>query len=389
MSSGSIDQFTLRIGGMDWQHWKSAEVTRQVDAVSGSFSLGLADPWQEGAQALPLTAGQACELLIDGTGVLKGYIGQANPSFSATDHGITVSGRDASADLVDCSAIHNPGQWINQTALQLAQIFSGPFGVAVTASADVGAPFATFKLEQGETAFDALDRVLKQRELLAMPDGSGGIDLTKIGQKKASVAVEQGKNILTGSASYNMDDRFSDYIVQGQQQGNDQVYGLKSAAVTAGTTDAAVTRYRPMLLRAENQVDAASARRRAEWECTVRAARAVTVTVTVQGFHMGGEGKGGLWEPNMLVQATIPFLRIDQELLISKVTYSKSTAGSITTLELKDPKAFMQEPQKKESAGGGGASAKDYKIEPEGLQEASTSEARRVNRGDMELDFDV
>ena len=99
-----------------------------------------------------------CELLISGDSVIKGHIDKVAPSFSATDHGITISGRDASADLVDCSAVHKPGHWLNQDALQLASILAGPFGVSVTAEGDIGAPIPSFKLEQGETAFEALDR---------------------------------------------------------------------------------------------------------------------------------------------------------------------------------------------------------------------------------------
>ena len=100
------DDITLRIDGVDWTYWTSVQVTRQMDAIAGTFSLALADKWIGGAQALPIAAGMACQILIGGEQVIDGYIDQVRPSFSATAHGISVTGRDRSADLVDCAAIH-------------------------------------------------------------------------------------------------------------------------------------------------------------------------------------------------------------------------------------------------------------------------------------------
>ncbi|MDR2051145.1 MAG: phage tail protein [Deltaproteobacteria bacterium] len=338
------ESVTLRLDGVDWSYWKSAEVTRQMDAIAGAFSVALADRWTDGAQALPIAAGMECELLIGDEPVIKGYIDKSSPSFSAQAHGLTISGRDKSADLVDCSALHSPGQWLGQNALQLAGILARPFGVSVSAEGDVGAPLPNFKLEQGETAFEALDRVLKQRELLACPDGAGGLVLLKIGARENSIALVQGENILSASADFDLTDRFSVYLAQGQQPGNDEVYGLAACAVHAEARDSAVTRYRPLILRAESNVDSAAAGQRAAWERAVRAARSVTVSVTAQGFRQGPNGP--LWRLNALTGVDIPFLRLRQRLMTSKVTFRRDTgSGSVTVLELKDPAAFSPEPK--------------------------------------------
>ena len=368
MSSASrypIDPITLRINGVDWTYWKSVEITRQMDAIAGAFSIGLADRWVKGARAMPIAAGMECEVLIGEDPVIRGYIDKVSPSFSAHDHGISISGRDKSADLVDCSAVQKPGHWLNQTALQLATLLAGPFGVSVIAEGDIGAPIKSTKLEQGETAHEALDKVLKQRELLACPDGAGGLVLLKVGARKNSATLKQGENILSASADFDMTDRFSSYLVQGQQPGNDDVYGLAACAVHAHNQDPAVTRYRPLIIRAESSVDGAGAKQRAAWECTVRAARSVTVSVTVQGFRQGkvGEASGPLWQINALTNLDIPFLRLSQQLVTSKVTFRRdASAGSTTLLELKDPASFMPEPKRE---GGGQTSTKDAPIEAE------------------------
>lgn len=353
-ASGILDPVSLRIDGADWAFWKSVEITRQIDAVAGSFSLSLADRWAPGDEAAPLAAGQACEILIGADQVIRGHIDKATFALAATEHGVSVTGRDASADLVDCSAVHKPGQWRGLDALALARILAQPFGVPVIAEGDIGAPFADFKLEQGESAFEALGRALKQRELLAMPDGKGGIVLVKVGARTSQGRLVQGENVLRASVEYDMSGRYSEYIVQGQQPGNDKAWGLAASAVTAETRDAAVPRYRPKLLRAESKVDPAAARQRAAWENSVRAARSVTVRVTVQGFRQGqpGEADAPLWEANALTEVKLPALRLEQRLLIAKVSFRRDASGGSTTqLELRDPAAYQPEPKKAASGG--------------------------------------
>ena len=381
-----IEPITLRIDGIDWTYWKSVDISRQMDAIAGTFSIRLADKWQDGVQALPIAAGMACEVLIGADPVITGYIDKLAPFFSATDHGITISGRDASGDMVDASAVHRPGHWLHQNAQQLASILAGPFGIPVTAEegVDVGAAIPSFKLEQGESAFEALDKVLKQRELLACPDGAGGLVLLRAGSRKNAVALVQGINIKSANADFDLTDRFSDYLVQGQQPGSDEIFGEAAAAVHAETRDPSITRYRPLIVRAESRVDAATARQRAAWECSVRAARSVSVTVTVQGFRQHGPFAGEespLWQVNALTDVDIPYLRMKQQLVTSKVTFTRDPqGGSLTILELKDPKAFQPEP-KQEQRSGSAAGAKSAPIEAErdllAQYDASAAQARQ------------
>jgi prophage tail gpP-like protein len=227
----------------------------------------------------------------------------------------------------------------------------------------VGAPIPTFKLEQGEKAFEALDKALKQREMLACPDGLGGLVLLKIGALEHSLAIKQGENLLSASADYDMTDRYSDYLVQAQNKGSDTAWGESVCAVHAEMKDGAVKRYRPLIVRAESAVDAAGARQRAAWECSVRAARSVTVSATVQGFRQGphGETSAPLWQVNAMTDVDIPFLRIRQKLVAGKVTFKRDiSSGSTTVLELKDPAAYKPEPKKLKT---GDAAAANFTVQ--------------------------
>lgn len=347
------ENIILRIDGIDWKGWKSCQITRTVEAIAGGFALGLTDRWVQGQEALPIAAGAQCEIFAGSDSLIAGYVDKVSHNLSATDHGITIEGRDKSADIVDCGAIHSPGQWTNATVGELASILAKPFGVPVTVQGDVGGPFPSFKLEVGETALDAVKRALKQRELLALPDGKGGIVLAKFGQVTMSTVLEQGKNVLKCSSTFDAKERFSEYVVQGQKQGNNKEFGA-ACSVMGRVTDAAVQRYRPKVLRADQQGDAAYMRKRAVWEKTTRAAKSTSVHVTVQGWR---SDDGQLWQIGHKVRAKLPYLYIDQELLIAKTVFTKSSSGTVCEMDLKDPDAYLQEPVKPKKGGEGAGNA--------------------------------
>lgn len=343
------EDLRLEVGGIDWFGWTSVSISRAVDAVAGSFELGLTDRWTSDMRSLPLVAGMKCIVRAGADTVITGYLDEVKPSFGAGQHAIAASGRDASADVVDCAAIHKPGEWKSITVDRLAAILAKPFGVPVRCEGSAGAPLPLFKLQPGESAWEALDRALRQRSLLAMPDGKGGIVLVKVGALRATTGLKQGENILQASATFDIKDRFSEYRVLGQQQGTNTVNGEAASAVAATAKDNGVTRYRPLVLTNETQGDAAQAKKRAQWEARVRAARSVTVDVTVQGWR---QADGTLWPLNAMVRADIPYLRIEQDLLIAKVDYKLDSGGTTTRLTLRSPDAFLPDPKQKKDKDG-------------------------------------
>lgn len=365
---------SLEIGGIAWHGWTDVTVTRMVDAVSGSFSVALVDRWSPDAKALPIAASQPVSIKTrasakPGTAadqLIRGYIDTVKPSFGATSHAISISGRDASGDLVDCAAVHKPGEWRNLPCSRLAAILAAPFGVEVLCTANEGAPIPVHKIEPGETAWECLERALRQRELLAMPDSTlgagGGILIAPIATGRAVTALVQGQNILSASADFDAANRFSEYRVLAQNRGSDSEHGDKAAAVLGVAKDDTVERYRPHIITGESPKDAATAQRRATWEASVRAGRSASVEVEVQGWR---QGDGTLWPLNAMCRVSIPYLRVEKDLLIGKVVHKISASGgTTTTLTLRSPMAYAQEFEKHIKAGKsakGGASGDTFK----------------------------
>ena len=352
-----MSDVTLTVDGLIYGGWKSVSVRRSIETISGTFSLSVSERWP-GQQALKaILPGQKCLVTLDGETVITGYVDDVAPAYSATSHEVSIDGRDVTSDLVDCSAIHSPGEWQGLRLEAIVTILAKPFGITVTAVTDTGEPFRSFGIEPGETAFEAIERACRMRAVLATSDGRGGLNIIRANKtngntSRASVALKRGENILEASGRLSHRDRYSQYIVKGQQpSGADQIPPEQLAQIRGEATDPGTRRYRPLQIIAEQSVDGASAQDRAIWEANVRAARARRISVVVQGWRERPDG--GLWSPNRLVRLSDDWLAIDQDMLIVGVTFSKGDRGSRTELSLMPPGAFelKAEPEPEEDAG--------------------------------------
>lgn len=345
------DELKLTVGGRIYGGWEDVEISRRLETVAGGFRLSVTDRWSGQAQPWPILAGDACRLAINGETVIDGYVDQAAPSLDGGKRSLSVSGRDRTGDVVDCSAIHAAAEWHNIGLLRLAGILCEPFGVSVRTDVALSEPFGKFAVQPGETAWEALERACRLRAVLATSDGAGGVLITRTGRQRAVDDLVQGENILAGDATFDMARRYSRYIVKGQGAGTDFSFGEAVAEVSGGAADAGVPRYRPLLVMAEGAATGGVAQQRAQWEATVRAARGAAANIKVQGWT---QRNGRLWLPNHLVRVTCPWLQLDGEMLIGGVTYRKSNAnGTTTTLQLMRPDALTPKP---EVPGGGPSS---------------------------------
>lgn len=344
----------LRIGGQVYAGWEEVVVTRAMDACAGAFNLTVTDRWYGQNVPWPISPGDIGEVRLDGETVITGYVDMAQPSFSATTHTISVQGRDKSSDLIDCSAVHTPDEWRNIDLLRLGNILAEPFGIAVRAVSSVGDPFPLVKLQQGETALEALLRYARMRKLLVMADGKGALLLTGTGTARADVELVQGKNILEASGALDWSERFSEYTVKGQGNFSDDTSGEDEAHVLATAKDPGVNRYRPLVIIGDCDTNTASATDRATWEANTRLGKATAGTITVQGWRQGDGGP--LWQPNMLVRVRSPWLRLDGDMLIRQVTFRKGSAGTTAQLDMASPQAYLPDPpdkrRKKRKKGG-------------------------------------
>jgi prophage tail gpP-like protein len=330
------DAVTLFIGGQIYEGFKSATITREMNSLGSTFSLSIVDRWRADQESFSLKPGLMAHIHAGKNTVVDGYIDSVSFDLQGQNRNITISGRSRTADLID-SSITGKNEYKNLDIKAIADKLVEPFSnVRVLLRAAAGAKFDKFTVRQGETVFEALDRLARQRSLVMFPSYEGNVILTKKDTTVASTEIRSGVNLLGGSATYDNSERFSKYIVKGQAQGDkgteEQAIGAKGEA-----TDAGIGRNRELLVIAENVVDTNGAVERAKYEADIRAARSVEITLTVLGWR---QDNGEFWDVNQLVFIDAGFLGYRGQGLIKRVQYIKEEGGTKAELTVIRPDAF-------------------------------------------------
>ncbi len=377
----STTGIVLEVGGQQLGAWTQVEIGRDLRDVAGGFHFTYFDKAridaalgpQPGPLAIgPLTEGMPCRVLYLGQVMLVGWLDDVDIQWSPDRIEAHISGRDSVGDLVDCAAVPNgPAEFRNLTVLQIASKLAAPFGIKVTADVDVGAPFPVFGVNLDETVLMAIERATRQRALLAVSDGVGGLLLTRGGSTRAPAALtdedfmapEQHGNILSRHYHGSWRERFSDYFVKGQTQ-SAPWRGLTDCTISPGTDpstapvaapsaetttaegqaimmtghaiDPAVTRWRPTVNGVRTQSGASSVQAQAEWALRVARGMSQQAQYTVKGWSANGE----LWKPNALVSVQDAYVGINKDMLIASVQYRADNHGMTTTLGLAGRTAF-------------------------------------------------
>jgi prophage tail gpP-like protein len=312
--------------------WESVSVERSLDALANGFNLTLARL----PDASGIAPGAACEVRLDGETVVTGYIDQTDESMGTGGRTLSISGRDKTGDLVDCSAML-PGGKATGNVLMIAEALCAPFGITVSIAGHPVSPVGGFQVETGETVHEALKRLLKATGLTVISDGKGGVVLTRAADGHVATPLVYGRNIISMSLKRDETQVFSQYMVKGQQQAGDGVTPQQASGPLGVQANPAMRRYRPLVLTAENQTNTARAMGRAQWEQATRAAKAISIEVETVGWRTKIE-QGELWPVNRLVQLDSPLAA--GLFLITRVAHEQGMSGTTTRLTLAPSDAF-------------------------------------------------
>ena len=334
---------TLIIDGMAYGGWTRLEVQRGIEQIAGGFTLQLTSRYPGVDVPMQLREGLACKVLLGNDLVILGYIDEYETDDTDTSSTVRVSGRDKTGDLVDCSAIFKTGQWRGVTLAQIVADISRPFGitVAVSPGTETGEVFKRFSLEEGEKAFDAIDRACKLRAVLVTSTPDGNLLITSASTVSSGVRLIEGVNMKKFNSKHSWKERHSEITLKGQVPGDDHENGAAAAHLKASGKDAEINRYRPLVVIAEHGTSSKSMADRAAWEIKVRMGRGKRGGCTVVGWRTGKDGQEGpLWQPNTLVQVTSARMNVDMELLIVSCNYQLGEQGKFTALTFSRPEAF-------------------------------------------------
>lgn len=381
------EKLTMYVGGQVYGGWTSIRIRHGIEQIAGTFQIGLTDRWPGQITKWTIPPGELCELKIGEHTVISGYVDSVSVDYDKESHELSISGRDRTGDLVDCSAPSK--SFSGLTFLQIAQILCEPYKVKVydetnsvkkvTATqkkiGKQGTPPPKLRAagalpkagcQNGESVFKFLERIARSEGVLLVSDHEGGLLITTAGRApRCPVTLEHGVNILSAKSDRSHTNLFSEITVKGQSSGQgigadglESIFSSK-ATVSRGSggavvrTGSQIGRYRPLIIVSESQADAKRIKQRAEWEVGNREAKSVRYTVKVQGWYPKWND-GDIWRINSMVKVVDPECRMDGEWLIAAVNFSLDASGTIAELELTSPKAFDQLPEIPTPDGGAG-----------------------------------
>lgn len=336
-----MNEVILKVNNQDYVGWKDFQLTRSIEAASAAFSLQVSN-----TRPFIPKIGSECELWLNSHKALTGYIEQVLPNISATAFDIKVSGRDKVADIVDSSAIIMNSELLNIKFSQLLVKLLSPYGIQakILDSSKVNTTLAKVSLNQ-ESVFEVLEKQARKIGLFIYGDANGSIVIDKVGSKsaEASLKLGEGGNVLTASPQFDFTERFSEYIIKGQSQSNDN-YGAKVASsISATAKDQVIGRPRTLVIVHSGSITKQEAIKKIQWEAAVRAAKSVQLSVRVYGWNQ--TDKGSLWNINEIADVDLKDAGFYGRMLIKSVDYSLSNDGAFTDLVLVDADAYLPEPE--------------------------------------------
>lgn len=352
-----MPEVTLKCNGRELFGWTSLTIRKSLEQLAHEFSLEVTnqavgplgqvihtgvDVITPRTMADELTDADECTIYVDDQLVITGYVDDFDFNHTAQASTLRVSGFSKTGDLTACSAIYGTGLWTDATIATIANNLCSPYGISVVAfGSNALTPIKRFKLEQGETVYEAIARAAEMRSLLLTTNAQGNLDLLTASTGDAVAALELGGNILAGGVTRTSRDRHSSYLFKGQTAADDAWNGKQASQLSGSIDDQYVRRHRPLIVLSEKQRTKEDLGKRAIWERNVRAGRSVRYRATVEEWTAD---TGALWEPNINATIRDEWCQIEQDMLVVSAEMVLDGRERVTHLDFMDRSAFDPEP---------------------------------------------
>lgn len=351
-----MPEVTVTTGGRRLGGWSAVNIRRSLEQFCDDFTLEVTNQRvASGVDALvvdvqtvrtmadQLDTAEEVVIAIDGQTVLTGYVDTHDFQHEPGRATLRIAGRSKNGDLVDSSAQYKTGVWKKAPLQSIARDLCLPFGLVVVDPYNLsGKDFERFRLEPGESVFEALSRAANMRGCLLTCNIDGNVEMTKATAEPSTVTLELGKNILRAGVTRTTSDRFSVYRFKGQTSASDDWSGKSASELEGEVSDPDVGRHRPLTVLSAKQKARDDLGKRAVWERNVRAGRSLRYRCDVLDWM---DANGKLWEPNRLVHVRDAWARVDTDLLLAAVDYTLTPNERYAALDLVDRVAYDPEPR--------------------------------------------
>jgi prophage tail gpP-like protein len=354
----------VELSNIRYRGFSGVSVTRDIENLCATFSID-ATTLERGN--FPIKRGEACKIYIDDEKILTGYVDTIDIAYTSDSHGITVTGRDKTEDIVDSTVdakveIKTPITleglitkilaYLNSTDIK---IINQVGSLASFSAADI----VSGKI--GETAVAFLHDFCAKRQVLLTSNEDGDLVITRgegVSVPAALIHKINGfgvNNVKGARVTYDDTKRFNRYILRAQPAiaGVSNLDSDTPLIMTSGfkgeSIDSTVRASRVITLNAEKITNVSECTNRAQWERDIHRARAINYTATVYGHRHGGNF-GSLWKPLQLVNVVDEYCGINDILIIRTTKFNNNlTEGDLTELSLvpKDTYKLLENEEKK------------------------------------------
>jgi prophage tail gpP-like protein len=355
----------INVNGQAFMGFTKANVGRHFLDLCGQFSFESSPVVLDPSLGYPLKVQQECQIIVEGTPVLTGFIEQIDVSQSANGTVVTASGRDRTCDFIDSSIDAN---FIPQfkSSVTLASVCRAALDSLGLTSIDVidlvNPPLLTATTYRipfiGQMAFDFIQKYSKFTQTLLTTDGFGNLVITRAvnGQDNPVLLPTKLLNQIDGinnnivsshytlstTMQYNSYTDYSQLAVSTLQTTNSEgASPLYADAVkqTATVTNDIIRSTRRYVFVDDVPMDSQTAQQRAIWEMNYRRAAGEMYFCVMEGHTYDGVN---VWTPNILVEIWDDYAGLNGKImLIDAVEFKESVEdGKTTNLRLVDSLSY-------------------------------------------------
>lgn len=339
----------VTVKGIDYAGWKTIDVFRDMEELVGDFKFEMVD-LKKGEKLPLIRAGDDCLISIQATPkddpfvIMTAFVDAVSASLNEKGVRFSISGRDKTADLID-SALDQAGEWKNEKFEDFVEDIIEPFGLEVVldSAVDTGPEIPTINYDQGTKIYELIRKhaELKQLLLFTLPDGRILITraslerITPDGTESQMTAFIEGVNILSATAISDWSEVYREYIVKGSRQSTaEDASETEATQIEGRTIDERFPisrKSRKLVIIPEVEQSNVSAQARAQWEATVRIARAEGYSIVRQG-----------WQPeiNRLAPLELPYAGFKGDMLIKSHRLIADENGKRTEFVFVHPRSF-------------------------------------------------
>lgn len=340
-----MSDFNVKINNLNFSDFTDIYIRKSMLNLSGLAYFKTANIYLHAQKAIDVFLQDSFEAFIDKNKLVKGELELLDIKYSAKNNSFRAGGRDATAVLVDCNWENNTNEWKKQTVLNLLNIICSEYNITLfvetSAASLVTKKLESFKINEGETVYEAVKRLCNTVGVLPISYGDNKLTIT--GTSSDNYMSERlytgSTRILAAELNYNNTDRFYGYTVKGtgiETANKDLVSYLQ---VYGSTVDNIISdSNRTKVYLSDNELDFSSAVSQAKYIRNLKAGFSRLVTYTLRDWI---QDNGQIWKINSLIYVDDSLLRLKKQMLIYMLEFIyNSIDGWITKMYLVDKNTF-------------------------------------------------